>query len=76
MQLVLIMENMVYGDLSGFICDSQNDPQRRRLLEESRVSFLHDICEGLEFMHSRGYVHQDLKSDNVLVGLDLRVKVR
>ena len=33
------------------------------------------ICSGVSFMHDTGYVHQDLKSSNILVFADFTVKV-
>ena len=36
--------------------------------EEPTVqSFLHQILEGLEYLHARGILHRDLKADNILV---------
>lgn len=70
------MEHMAGGDLAGLLRESGSDPEKREPLENHRVQFLGDICEGLEFIHSTGYVHRDLKSANVLLRRDLRVKVR
>ncbi len=32
-----------------------------------KISVMRDIAQGLAFLHSRGYLHRDLKSLNVLV---------
>ena len=42
----------------------------QRLSKQLIFSFLHDICTGLEFVHSKGLVHADLKPQNVLIDVD------
>lgn len=39
----------------------------RKLSFEAKVKYALDVALGLEFMHSRGIQHNDLKSDNILV---------
>eukprot|EP00955_Chlamydomonas_euryale_P106071 365679-Chlamydomonas_euryale.AAC.31 len=36
---------------------------------------LHNIAAGMAYLHSRSYVHGDLRSPNVFVGLDGHVKI-
>ena len=45
------------------------------VLEHMMRSWAMGICQGVSFMHACGYVHQDLKSSNVLVFDDRTVKV-
>ena len=33
------------------------------------------LIEGLSFIHSKSYVHRDLKLENVLIGMDGQIKV-
>ncbi|MEW5311348.1 MAG: hypothetical protein WDW38_003069 [Sanguina aurantia] len=40
-----------------------------------RLSLLLDVASGMEFLHSRNYVHGDLRSPNVFVTSDNRAKI-
>jgi len=40
-----------------------------------RVQMALDIAQGMLFLHSRGYIHRDLKSHNLLVDDNFRIKV-
>jgi serine/threonine protein kinase/beta-lactam-binding protein with PASTA domain len=39
------------------------------------ISLGRQICEGLEYAHEHGIVHRDVKSQNILVGRESRVKI-
>jgi serine/threonine-protein kinase len=40
-----------------------------------RVRILIQICEGVEYAHSKGVVHRDIKPANILVTTSARVKI-
>ncbi len=42
---------------------------------EQKLRFCLDAARGMQHIHSLGYIHRDLKSGNLLVDADMRVKV-
>lgn len=46
------------------------DERRSGVSEERAVTWLRDICEGLDYIRGAGVVHRDVKLENILVGPD------
>ena len=42
---------------------------------KSKISILHDISQGLSFLHSRAIVHRDLSPNNILLSRDSVAKI-
>ena len=65
-QPYMVMPVMSGGDVQGLI---QQAPDRRLPLEQA-IAIAENVCLGLEFAHSQGVVHRDLKPGNVWLTSD------
>ncbi|KAJ1723421.1 kinase subunit of RNA polymerase II carboxy-terminal domain kinase I [Coemansia erecta] len=64
----VVMEYMDY-DLSGLINHPQWSPEPAH-----KKSLMHQLLEGLEFMHARGILHRDIKGSNLLINRHGQIK--
>ena len=68
-QLYMAMELLEGEDLRYLI------EKRVPIPTADRVRILIQICEGVEYAHSKGVVHRDIKPANILVTVSARVKI-
>jgi serine/threonine protein kinase len=68
-QLYMAME-LLEGDDLRFLIE-----KRVAVPVADRVRILIQICEGVEYAHSKGVVHRDIKPANILVTASARVKI-
>ncbi|CDW86305.1 protein kinase domain containing protein [Stylonychia lemnae] len=69
-QLVIVTE-LAYQSLRQTVREVRESP----LDEEVILNYFIQICQGLFDMHSRKFIHGDLKPDNILIFLDQTVKL-
>ncbi len=66
--LVLVMEKLT-------VCLSQFVIQEKLLPEYVKLSILHDVTKGLQFLHSQQVMHRDLTANNILLTETLCAKI-
>jgi serine/threonine protein kinase len=69
--LWVVMESMDAGSLTEYLPSETQMPLDEGII--ARVCL--DVLEALEFMHSRGNIHRDIKSDNILLNRRGEIKI-
>lgn len=66
----ILLEYAPYGDLTKLLL-------KEKMTEDTTLirTLFHQLVDGLEFLHNKGFSHLDLKPTNVLIGSDMRLKI-
>jgi serine/threonine protein kinase len=70
-QPYIVIPVMPGGDVEGLI---EQAPEHRVPLDKA-INIAKAVCRGLEFAHSKGVIHRDIKPGNVWIGADGTAKI-
>lgn len=64
----IVMEYMEGGSLTDIV--TQNYMAEREI-----ATICLEVLRGLDYLHSKGIIHRDIKSDNILIGNQGQIKL-
>jgi serine/threonine protein kinase len=52
-----------------------NLSQQFLLTERNALFYFLEVCKGIDYIHSKGYLHKDIKTENICISDDGHIKI-
>ena len=66
----IVQEYCESGDMVNYLANKSN-----KLLKKDAACYFYQLIKGVDYIHSLGIAHRDLKPDNLLLTADYRLKI-
>ena len=59
----------------GNLLKVKSKKQESKMDEKEIAYVIREVAKGLEYIHTQGFIHRDIKAQNILVTMDGKIKI-